>query len=110
MIKVETGPMGKSVFASAENFDWLLSIRKVDRTHVGEIAAKHLETVSSEYLRNILTGWQDIQWELLNIPSPMPTEFNGKCGEYDLHIILPSRSPKTLDEMKTEFTSFLKET
>ena len=107
MIHIETGIMSKSAFASNEKYEWTLSIRKVDDSSVGEIARKHKEQIDSQYLRDYLPGWENIQWEKLNKSPMFLQEFGAECGDYRLNIILSEKNTKPEDCIANEFVEFM---
>ena len=107
MINVEVGIMCSSAYASNENYEWTLSIRKRDNSEVGEIAKYHKKTVTSQYLRNYLSGWEDIAWRELRTPPMFPKELMGECGEYQLNIIIAENNRKTEEVIRQEFNEFM---
>lgn len=108
MIKIETGVMCQSVFASADGYDWTLSIRKVGGGDVGEIAQWHEQEVSESYLREMLPGWEDANWRRLQPGKPLPNELTTVVGDYQLNIILPDECSRTDDEILNEFAECMR--
>lgn len=107
MLNVEIGIMCRDAHVSRDKYEWTLSIRKNDDSEVGDIAKKHKSQIDSEYLRDYLPGWENIEWKRLKTPPKFPKELSADCGSYKLTIILADKNKSEDITIINEFQGFM---
>lgn len=104
MVEIEAGLWMRSVWISNPDFpDWTMCIRKKDDTEVGEIGKFDKKTLEARYLREMLNGWERIEWTELDAPEFLARELAGHCGDYKINLVIKERSKLTKQEIIDSF-------
>ena len=107
MLSVEVGIMVRSAYVSHPDYEWTIALRKKDDSEVGDIAKHHKDKITPSYLRDLLKGFENIEWKELNTPPMFPREIKGECGDYNIFIILKDDNKQPKDEVIEQFINVL---